>query len=108
MKQHITPKQAKEITEEQFHTLFSNQHWSSYRRENWADYHHKKVTMGKMMELLDYRCFSWNLSSYYNGDIEEQEFYLNVCTNGLDSYHYKNIILCDLLWEAVVEVLIKK
>ncbi|AFV21585.1 MULTISPECIES: hypothetical protein [Bacillus] len=49
MKYHITPKQAKEITEEQFYSLFNE----IVPRKDWADYHHKKVTIGKMIDYLD-------------------------------------------------------
>lgn len=48
MKQHITPKQAKQLTESQFYSLFKE----IVPRKDWANYHHKKVTIGKIMEVL--------------------------------------------------------
>jgi hypothetical protein len=48
MKQHILPKQAKQLTEEQFYSLFED----IVPRKDWANYHHKKVTTGKLIEIL--------------------------------------------------------
>lgn len=48
MKQHILPKQAKELTEEQFYDLFEE----IVPRKDWANYHHKKVTVGKLIEII--------------------------------------------------------
>jgi len=53
VKQHILPKQAKEITEEQFYSLFPGKlHDNVVERKDWANFHHKKITIGKMIELL--------------------------------------------------------
>lgn len=49
MKYHITPKQAKEVSESQFYSLFDE----LVKRDNWANYHHKKMTIGKMIDYLD-------------------------------------------------------
>lgn len=49
MKYHISPKQAKEITEEQFYSMFNE----IVPRKDWANYHHKKMTIGKMIDWLD-------------------------------------------------------
>ncbi|PLS19150.1 hypothetical protein CVD28_01710 [Bacillus sp. M6-12] len=48
MKQHIVPKQAKQLTEQQFYDLFEE----IVPRKDWANYHHKKVTVGKLIEVL--------------------------------------------------------
>ncbi|PGT89817.1 hypothetical protein [Bacillus thuringiensis] len=48
MKQHITPKQAKEVTEAQFYSLFGE----IVPRSDWANYHHTKMTIRKMIECL--------------------------------------------------------
>ncbi|MGG0667902.1 hypothetical protein ABE073_05150 [Lederbergia citrisecunda] len=70
MKQHITPKQAKEVTEEQFYSMFSQ----IVKRDDWANYHHRKVTIGKMIDFLDgvyiYRDLDgeWMVSNMYCGD----------------------------------------
>lgn len=49
MKYHITPKQAREINEDAFYSLFNE----IVKREDWAKYHHKKVTIGKMIDFID-------------------------------------------------------
>jgi hypothetical protein len=48
MKQHITPKQAKQLTETQFYNLFDE----IVPRKDWFNYHHKKVTIGKLIEVI--------------------------------------------------------
>lgn len=48
MRQHITPKQAKQLTKEQFYSLFPD----LVIRDDWANYHHKKITIGKIIEIL--------------------------------------------------------
>jgi hypothetical protein len=48
MKQHISPKQLKEITKVQFYTLLPD----FVIRNDWSEYHHKKITIGKMIEIL--------------------------------------------------------
>lgn len=48
MKQHITPKQANELGENMFYELFPD----LVRREEWAKYHHKKITIGKLIETI--------------------------------------------------------
>ncbi|OBG93862.1 hypothetical protein A9X05_09165 [Mycobacterium sp. E3298] len=90
MKQHIFPKQATEIGKEQFYSLFDE---GLVDRKDWANYHHKKMTIGKMIEVLTN--MNWNL------DIRKMN----------DSFRVSNVIangralsrteLCDALWEAV-------
>ena len=46
MKYHITPKQAKEVTEEHFYSMFNE----IVKREDWYKYHHKKMDIGKMID----------------------------------------------------------
>ena len=48
MKQHITPKQAEELTEAKFYALFEE----IVERKDWAKYHHKKMTIGKLIEFV--------------------------------------------------------
>lgn len=84
MKYHVTPKQAKEITEEQFYSMFNQ----IVHREDWMNYHHKKMTIGKMIDFLDgvhvYKGLgkdNWYVSCY---EVE-----------------YRGKELTDALWEAV-------
>lgn len=83
-KYHITPKQAKEITEEQFYSLFNE----IVPRKDWANYHHKKVTIGKMIDYLDEVNISTSLLT--------KKFVINV-----DDIEYEAMELTDALWLAV-------
>ncbi|WP_242249153.1 hypothetical protein [Bacillus cereus group sp. BfR-BA-01328] len=84
MKYHITPKQAKEITEEQFYSLFNE----IVPRKDWANYHHKKVTIGKMIDYLDEVSITKSLLT--------KKFIINV-----DDIEYEAMELTDALWLAV-------
>lgn len=84
MKYHITPKQAKEITEEQFYSLFNE----IVPRKDWANYHHKKVTIGKMIDYLDEVNISTSLLT--------KKFIINV-----EDIEYEAMELTDALWLAV-------
>lgn len=48
MNYHITPKQAQEIAEAQFYSLFE----TIVPREDWYKYHHKKMDIGKMLDII--------------------------------------------------------
>lgn len=102
MKQHILPKQAQEITEEQFYSLFNNQHYGSVRREDWAHFHHKKVTVGKCIEIL----FEHKVFREYTCDGDK---ILNCGYGagwiGLDWINRGETELIDALWEAVKSIL---
>jgi aminopeptidase-like protein len=52
LKQHITPNQAKKLTEKQFYGLFAE----LVPRKDWANYHHKKITIGKLLEIIREYC----------------------------------------------------
>jgi len=91
MKQHISPKQAKEISEEQFYSLFNKN--IVERQKDWHTFHRKKVTIGYMIEFLSK---TWNLKIE---KIYDNEFrVLNNEANGI-SYIKKELV--DALWEAV-------
>lgn len=88
MKQHITPKQAKQLAESQFYSLFDE----IVPRADWAHYHHKKVTIGKLIESLGdvtitqaHKGSTWEVSVAYepNATYQERE-------------------LIDALWDATV------
>jgi len=88
MKYHITPKQAKEVTEEHFYSMFNE----IVKREDWYKYHHKKMDIGKMIDWLDGVHITkgsagiWYVQSY--------------------NIEYNAIELVDALWEAVKDNLI--
>lgn len=98
MKQHISPEQVKQISEEQFYLLFAE----IVKRDDYATFHHKKMTIGKMMEFLrqnfQVRVYSdstaWNIRLF---DLMDYD------------HNPENVLwgewkaeLCDVLWEAVV------
>ncbi|WP_079709800.1 hypothetical protein [Paraliobacillus ryukyuensis] len=84
MKQHITPKRAKEITEDQFYNMFDD----IVPREDWYKYHHKKVTIGKLIELLD--------SISILRHLFKDEWTVKTAEN----IEYTGSELIDLLWNA--------
>jgi hypothetical protein len=90
IKQHITPKQALQITEAQFYSLAPD---GFVKRNDWANYHHKKITIGKMIEFL---CNNgWNVEIHKVGS----EF--RVANNVKDGHGFTHKELCDALWEAI-------
>lgn len=86
MKYHITPKQAKEVTEEQFYSMFNE----IVKRDDWANYHHRKMTIGKMIDFLDG-------VKVYKG-LTDQNWYVEVESS---EHEYVGKELTDALWEAV-------
>jgi hypothetical protein len=87
MKYHIKPKQAKEISEEQFYSLFNE----IVKRDDWANYHHKKVTIGKMIDFLDGVNVYKGLTNQWYVTCYGEE--------------YSGKELTDALWEAVKDSL---
>lgn len=85
MKYHITPKQAKEMTEEQFYSMFNE----VVPRQDWANYHHKKMTIGKMIDYLDEVIISKSTV--------DSQWHVSL----LDERHFIGKELTDALWEAV-------
>ncbi|MBD8836278.1 hypothetical protein IFU39_00395 [Paenibacillus sp. CFBP 13594] len=88
MKYHITPKQAREVTEEQFYSFFNE----IVPRSNWASYHCRKMDIGKMIDYLD--------EVTVGRSIVDRKW--NVCTF-LTDRHYEGKELVDALWEAMKE-----
>lgn len=86
MKQHILPKQALEITEEQFYSLFEEK---KVKRSDWVNFHHKKMTIGQMIEYLGVPKIS-KLTTYGG-------------KWGVIIFHtlFESDELCDALWKAV-------
>jgi hypothetical protein len=95
MKEHITPKQAKEITKEQFFALFKNQHWECVDRKDYANYHHKKVTIGKMMAILVDTRWIIRITECTRG------WQVELITNSGPDHSYADKELCDALWKAI-------
>lgn len=92
MKQHITPKQFKEMSQEKTIELFG-----FIKRKDFYNYHHKKITIGKMIEILqdkNIRALSEILIDYhrYLDDYKDAEFSFNYSYNGF---------LCDALWDEI-------
>lgn len=84
MKYHITPKQAKEITEEHFYSMFNE----IVRRDDWYKYHHKKMDIGKMIDYLDEVTISKSIvDDIWNVFVFEEK--------------YEGTELVDALWNAV-------
>ena len=89
MKQHITPKQAQEISEEQFYSLFSE----IVHRKDWYDFHHKKVTIGKMIEILGENLYA--MTQY------EESSHWYVVIGKWNGWRIDGEQLVDCLWKAV-------
>lgn len=85
MKHHISPKQAKELTEEQFYSLFDE----IVKRDDWFRFHHKKVTIGKMIEFLD--------ETTIGKSIIDNLWHISLIDESI--YHGEELI--DALWKAV-------
>lgn len=99
MKQHITPKQLNEITEEQFYNLFDE----IVKRKDWAKYHHKKMTIGKMIEVLTNNSITVDIK-ITSMDTEDGNNGFVVINNVFYGKAYKSKELCDALWDAVKDV----
>jgi len=87
LKQHITPKQALEISEDQFYSLFPE---GVVKRTDWANYHHKKINIGKMIEILKFPTIK-PISDYHHNWV--------VILPNTNLFEAKE--LCDALWVAV-------
>lgn len=100
MKQHITPSQAQEITEEQFYSLFDE----IVKRKDWAHFHHKKVTIGKCIEVLEN---SNRFKGLHKSDTDgEYKVYVVLDdSNGWNEYIKSDKELVNALWQAVKEIL---
>lgn len=93
MKQHITPKQAREVTEEKFYSIFDE----VVVRKDWANFHHKKVTIGKMIEFLYSKGHKITVDNCKPSSVKDW----------LTGEEYCQMELCDALWEATKNVLQK-
>jgi hypothetical protein len=95
MKQHITPKQAEDVTKEFFYSLFNE----LVDRKDWSNYHHKKVTIGKMIEFLETDEYpTLHIDKQLKQGVMKENRY-DVFQQGIGT-HVGNS-LCDALWDAV-------
>lgn len=101
MKQHITPKQAKELGESLFYNLFEDVlNERIVHREDWYKFHHKKLDIGKMIEILDIS----TLATDFRKDFVVQEWIVEIMLV-MDNYECKSKELCDALFKAVKDIL---
>lgn len=97
MKAHIRPKQAKEVTKEEFYSLFDE----LVDRDDWHHFHHKKMTIAKMIEILDENSYYWEID---NVD-EDDGFNVIVHYEDKVTRMFTRSKLCDTLWEAVKHII---
>lgn len=84
MNGHITPKQAKQVSEKAFYSFFDE----IVKRDDWSNYHHKKMNVAKMIEILDQVTIRKNaIDGNWKLIVFEKE--------------YESKELVDVLWEAV-------
>lgn len=98
MKQHITPKQLREVDKEKLISIYGDFNGSalnSYRKD-FYDYHHKKFTIGKMIELLQP-----TMTDFYMTN--DKRFAVVLNDSRIDKFIGKE--LCDTLWDALKECL---
>ena len=104
LKHHITPKQAEELGDENFYDLFDE----VVRRNDWAKYHHKKVTIAKLIESIRvyYQMNIYTVNEFWC----VQLFDLKDCVNdGVDCVYENNSEeLVDVLFETLKWSLIDK
>lgn len=103
MKQHITPKQFQELPKEISCKVFdlNARDWRGYK-DDFYGYHHKKITIGKMIETL--------MDKGYHYTIEYGKLYIwemgDITTKKVFCPDIKlDTLLCDALWDAVKYIL---
>jgi len=96
MKQHILPKQLKEITFEQAKLILGDDLNSrkGYLLK-WYLYHHKKVTIGKMIEYLGDDFDS--IDCYHKAS---EKPWIVMLYKEKDYIEFRDKNICDALWQA--------
>jgi len=89
MKQHISPMQAREVTEEQFYSFYPE--GELVRRKDWATYHHKKMTIGKMIEIMTNKGHKITIDNCTPCSVKDY----------MIDKEYCQMSVCDTLWDAV-------
>jgi hypothetical protein len=101
MKQHVTPKQLSEISIEKCCTIFETYEG----RKDFYKYNAKKMTIGKMIELLDTNATDVVVCHEETDSLHNTYvWYVSFC-QGMGGPEFFNKELCDALWEAVKEVI---
>lgn len=93
MKEHLLPKQLKELGREKFYMFFP----SLVIREDWAKYHNKKITIPKLIEIIQ----STNNEQIFIESIVVEKQVCWKITNG------KNIIIEKELIDALFKIILK-
>lgn len=101
MKQHITPKQFQELPKEISCKVFdlNPRDWRGYKNDFYG-YHHKKITIGKMIELLNDNNVT-DIGIKLNSDRNN----IGVWVGDKKINTFNNPELCDSLWDAVKHML---
>lgn len=93
MRQHIYPKDAMKVSKEQFYSLFNE---DLVDREDWAKYHHKKVTIGKMLEFLH------NSYDEVYLNFKDKKVFIELNTSSKTEFKAHGEELVEILWEAII------
>jgi hypothetical protein len=93
MKEHILPKQAAMLEEDQFYSLFPK---GFVKRKDWTHFHNKKVTIGRMVAYLHNKGYSLSMQVTHSCVIIVKKASFEVT--------FTSVELCDALWEAVVMI----
>ena len=97
MKQHITPKQANRLGKKRFYELFPD----LVVREDWASYHHKKISIGKLIEIIE-KSFLIQLTTT-NNRWTVQLFELDEVSLNTPIYTIYAVELVDALFDALLD-----
>lgn len=102
MKQHITPSQAKEVSFQDFCTIYQSE---LVYREDWTVYHAKKMTIGKLLDFL----IKNNISLIVEIDNENVLITISPFKNYCSLTKYLNLNnkeneIIDFLWEKIVKI----
>lgn len=100
MKQHITPKQLAEIDKARIQELL--QVTSTIERNNYYEFHCSKMTIGKMIEILEFKFPTIYIENQLPAGLRDSIRY-RVFQQGAGHHYGDN--LCDALWNAVKDVL---
>lgn len=105
MKQHILPKQVLEVSEEEFYSLFGTE--GIVKRKDYANYHHKKITIGKMIEFLATEAISLELLTTQMETTDGNKSFISL-NNVFYDKKFASADLCDALWQAIKYALSEK
>jgi len=112
MKQHITVEQFKELPVKIRKKLVGHSETGNLQFELWEkrESHYLQLTIGKMIEILDNSTHTYDIKRSKNASnwivLEYTEHKSDVTLDDrFIEFRYENKELCDVLWEAVKEVL---